>query len=300
MQASTDPEESRETEFAIGASPLLVNAPLKTMERAVQELPLSAEFLRVELKPITAGAGKKLLAKIFADHGIVHIEDGVLEKLHEMSAGSPLYATELAKSICDRYVHREHCTADMSAGSEAACSLQLNTIISNMSTDRIEEVVHFRFDKLTEQSQLVLKMAAVASVNGSHFTLSMLTSILDSSERSESSKLQQVIHDTKALLGYLSDPDEAESQMTQELRGGGALTNTMDLVQALNDLLESEEFIEFRGDLPTPTGTFRICCCCDGILRSSETGWCRAVSCSSYTLTAISVSCIHRLLSDFL
>jgi hypothetical protein len=247
-----DPADA--SSLATGAFPLLSSAPMKSYERAMRERPLSAEFLRVELKPITASAGRKLLAKIFADNGIVKIEDGVLDKLHGMSAGSPLYATELAKSICDRYVHRESCSKDMSADSETACSLQLSTIIANMSTDRIEEVVHFRFDKLTEQCQLVLKMAAVASVNGSHFTLSMLTSILDASARTESSKLQQVIQDTKALLGYLSDPDEAEAQMAQGLRGGGALTTTMDLVQALNDLLESEEFIEFRGDLPSPAG----------------------------------------------
>jgi hypothetical protein len=65
-------------------------------------------------------------------------------------------------------------------------------------------------------------------------------------------RFSQAIADTKALLGYLSDPDEAGESSTQ--LQNGAVTSTMDLVQALNDLLESDEFIEYRGDLPVPTG----------------------------------------------
>ena len=62
----------------------------------------------------------------------------------------------------------------------------------------------------------------------------------------------QVIQDTKALLGYLSDPDEAGEQPFAP--AAGAVTSAMDLVQAINDLLESEEFIEFRGEFPTAAG----------------------------------------------
>jgi predicted ATPase len=154
----------------------------------MQSLPLSAIFHRLELPPLSHAAGRKLLAKIFADAGLMEVDNAVLDKLHSLSAGSPLYAAELAKSICDRYVHRE----DHKELSGAACSVQLSSIIDGMRTDRIEEVVHFRFDKLTEQCQLVLKMAAVAAVNGSHFTLPMLKYILDSSDQNQSSKMQQV------------------------------------------------------------------------------------------------------------
>ena len=66
-------------------------------------------------------------------------------------------------------------------------------------------------------------------------------------------RFSQAIADTKALLGYLSDPDEAGGESNAQLQSG-AVTSTMDLVQALNDLLESDEFIEYRGDLPVPTG----------------------------------------------
>lgn len=53
------------------------------------------------------------------------------------------------------------------------------------------------------------------------------------------------------MLGYLSDPDDPEADFPQEeKRGGGVISSTMDLVQAINDLIESEEFIEFRGVLP--------------------------------------------------
>jgi hypothetical protein len=157
-------------------------------EQAMQALPLSASFHRIELQPIAHASGMKLVAKVLTDAGLSTVEPATLAKVYELSAGSPLYATELAKSLAERYVSREHCGATQ----EGACSLQLDGFMSNMRTSRIEEVVHYRFDKLTEQSQLVLKMAAVAAVNGSHFTLGMLTYVLDSTDPHESSKFQQV------------------------------------------------------------------------------------------------------------
>ena len=60
------------------------------------------------------------------------------------------------------------------------------------------------------------------------------------------------------MLGYLSDDNNDEDGgMDEEQRVGGnsgIIGSTMDLVQAINDLIESEEFIEFRGTL-TGTGT---------------------------------------------
>lgn len=81
-------------------------------------------------------------------------------------------------------------------------------------------------------------------------------------------RLPQAIADTKALLGYLSDPDEAGESNAQ--LQSGAVTSTMDLVQALNDLLESDEFIEYRGDLPVPTGRVLTTC---GIWSNGSNSW---------------------------
>jgi len=220
-------------------------------EAAMHSKPESNTFLKTELKPIGKAATKKLLLKIFLNYGIQAVEEPILDKLHVLSNGSPLYATELAKGICNRYITRE-CT-EMTRLEEHACNNRIMTIIDSMRTERIEEMVHFRFDKLTEQCQLVLKMAAVAAVNGSHFTLSMLTWILDSSDNSESSKLDAMISNTKALLGYLSDPDEDGENGTYNSRGN-VINSNMDLVQAINDLLESEDFIEFRGELTDASG----------------------------------------------
>ncbi len=215
-----------------------------SFEAAMRSMPESKSFRKADLPPLCKSAIKKLLLRISTSFGLNDVGDHVLEKLCEMSAGSPLYATELAKAVCSRYIARE-CTSH--APETVACSQGMMTIINSMRTDRIEEMVHFRFDKLTEQCQLVLKMAAVASLNGSHFTLSMLISILDSSDRSESAKLDAMISNTRALLGDLSDPEEDGE--TSTFTRGNPINNSMDLVQAINDLLESEDFIEFRGDM---------------------------------------------------
>ena len=213
-------------------------------ESAMRSMPESPTLRKTELPPLCDSAIKKLLLRISTSFGLNHVGENVLDKLFEMSGGSPLYATELAKAVCSRYISRE--CADNTPDSET-CTDGMLKIISSMRTDRIEEMVHFRFDKLTEQCQLVLKMAAVASLNGSHFTLSMLTSILDSSDKSESAKLDAMISTTRALLGYLSDQeDDGESSAFSR---GHPINSSMDLVQAINDLLESEDFIEFRGDM---------------------------------------------------
>eukprot|EP01032_Pedospumella_encystans_P010661 gene10661-12445_t len=213
-------------------------------EAAMRSMPESPTLRKAELPPLCDSAIKKLLLRISASYGLVNVDDVVLDKLYALSAGSPLYATELAKAVCSQYVAREYTI--VSPSNEARSDGML-TIISSMRTDRIEEMVHFRFDKLTEPCQLVLKMAAVASLNGSHFTLSMLTSILDSSDSSESTKLDAMIATTHSLLGYLSDPDNDGEN--GNFNRGNPINSSMDLVQAINDLLESEDFIEFRGDM---------------------------------------------------
>jgi hypothetical protein len=60
-----------------------------------------------------------------------------------------------------------------------------------------------------------------------------------------------MINETKTLLGYLSDPEESQSNSQP---ASGAVSSAMDLVQALNDLLESEEFIELRSEMPVAAG----------------------------------------------
>jgi hypothetical protein len=60
-----------------------------------------------------------------------------------------------------------------------------------------------------------------------------------------------MINETKTLLGYLSDPEESQSNSQP---AGGAVSSAMDLVQALNDQLESEEFIELRSEMPVAAG----------------------------------------------
>ena len=208
--------------------------------------PVASAFLRTELQPISQDICSALVSRIFAESGVVGVDETVLAKLHSMSAGSPMYATELTKIVCHSYIHREECSAQQQEQRVASCGAQLMDIIDKLRVDRIEEVVHFRFDKLSEQCQLVLKMAAVAGLNGSHFTLPMLAFILDSSDRSESTKLGEIIHDTKALLGYLSDPGDADLGDDEPT---GLAISSVDLVQALSELLESDAFIESREPL---------------------------------------------------
>jgi len=75
-------------------------------EAAMRSMPESPTFRKADLPPLCKSAIKKLLLRISTSFGLNDVGDNVLEKLCEMSAGSPLYATELAKAVCSRYISR--------------------------------------------------------------------------------------------------------------------------------------------------------------------------------------------------
>ena len=188
---------------------------------------VSPRCLHTELPPMDQVAGTALLAKLFAESGIAGVDEAVLVKVLGLSGGNPLHVTELAQIICDSYIHREQRVVQ----SSVTTSQQLLDIIDQMGADRIEEFVHFRFDKLSEQCQLVLKTAAVAALNDSHFTLPMLTFVLNVSDSTEMNEAQ---------LCYQSELDEEQA---------GLAISSVGLAQALSELLESDAFIECREPL---------------------------------------------------
>ena len=215
------------TETVVSNRPTMVRREthsVNPLNAALFNSPNSDTFHRVCLEPLTQDACQRLFTKVFGGYGIIVVEDVVFTKLHALCAGSPLYAVELAKSICERYIHRE-CDSN-EPQSTSLCNLSLVAIIDDLRADRIEEMVHFRFDKLTEQCQLVLKMAAVAAVNGTHFTFALLGYVLDSTDPYESGKFDSRVFHTADDFGNILDNgpeanDDDEGSIAGSFAGEG-------------------------------------------------------------------------------
>ena len=209
------------TETVVSNRPTMVRREthsVNPLNAALFNSPNSDTFYRLYLEPLTHDACQRLFIKVFGGYGITVAEDDVFSKLHTLCGGSPLYAVELAKSICERYIRRE-CNLN-EPQSTSLCNRSLLAIIDDLRADRIEEMVHFRFDKLTEQCQLVLKMAAIAGITGSHFTFALLGWLLDNVEASDSDKFEsRIMHtsDSAASLNSMADSIDNDGSLAGNL-----------------------------------------------------------------------------------
>lgn len=109
-------------------------------------------------------------------------------------------------------------------------------VSSSLRSDRIEEIVIFRFDQLDSKSQLLLRIAAVAGYNNAPFSVEMLVYILPhfSSARTQDELFEQAKDD---------DDDESDFEFSTtsdsdvELKAGRAI------IRALSKILRDSEFL---------------------------------------------------------
>jgi predicted ATPase len=129
----------------------------------------SDTFQRVFLPVLDKAASRALLADFFDLYNISDIDEGVYEKMYELSGGNALYATELAKGVVQKRAVLLDTTASIPS---------LTKLLAEMRTVRVEEIVYYRFDQLNADWQIVLKLAAVASSNGAPFSIPMLDHLI--------------------------------------------------------------------------------------------------------------------------
>jgi class 3 adenylate cyclase len=147
-------------------------------------------FLLVELPPLDKESTIKVAKEALADVGIA-AADSDLAKLYDISGGNPLYTIELTKAL--QTIHHQ-------SGNDGVNDIKadLNELF-NMNS-RVEEVICYRFDKLTSAQQLVLKAAAVAVSNGRNFTGELIVYMLEENDQfsvnSEQTAAKKTIEET--------------------------------------------------------------------------------------------------------
>lgn len=125
----------------------------------------SSNFKLVDLLPLSADATRSLIVDTLPDSLLYKINDAFIDKIVEASGGHPLYAFELTRSVAEKL-------------KESSTENDVSTILTEMevgvTSNRIEEMICYRFDQLDTSVQMVLKVAAVACSHGAPFTLDML------------------------------------------------------------------------------------------------------------------------------
>lgn len=125
----------------------------------------SERYSVVPLKDIDYRAVCGLATDIFVAKEVPNVEESIYGRIFLMSGGNPLYAYELTTALTDKY-HNELASGAVNI---------LATLLTQFNSDRIEEVITYRFDQLESTLQLAIKMATVASSNGATFTVDMIS-----------------------------------------------------------------------------------------------------------------------------
>ncbi|RYH21184.1 hypothetical protein EON65_21305, partial [archaeon] len=131
----------------------------------------AGRFKTVTLEPLNKESTMAIVAESIANVGSAD-----LEKIHEASAGSPLYIAELVKSMTKTGTLEETATGLLKVeGQVLAGSL---TVALNANSYRVEEVILYRLDKLPISLQMMLKAIAVAVSYGKSLSLALLHHML--------------------------------------------------------------------------------------------------------------------------
>jgi hypothetical protein len=179
-------------------------------------------FLKISLHSLDFAAVKILASNIFTTFGITEVDDAIYVEIEAKSGGKPLYVIELAKAIGAKFskchlVDSSPIPHQTPVGDSLRSPIQRKTAIElkeigavkdvfqSFTSHRVEEVIYERFDKLDYQGQLLLKIAAAASVFGFHggIPLDLFAHVLrnekeileDTLERSEEHKKNKASSD---------------------------------------------------------------------------------------------------------
>lgn len=194
----------------------------------------SDRFTRIELSNLNVETGRELIDDVFLTHTKDAISSSVFDSIHSISGGNPLYMFEISTALAKKYVAMSH-----SKGPDED-NHKLMELVKNFRTNRIEEVICFRFDQLGPMHQILLKMASVACSLGSYFSLPMLAYMLHSDKAASS---MDILNSGKPGSDVMSRRESRrDSHRTQS--GGFQLMSSADKVATvLNDLLDKGEFV---------------------------------------------------------
>ena len=121
----------------------------------------------------------------------------------------------------------------------------LEKVSSSLRSERIEEVIIFRFDQLNPKSQLLLKIAAVAGFHNSPFTAEMLSYILPdfSSAKTQEELFARSAGTDKQEVIFDNDEYSDGERGGESGDRGDWCRGDRAIIKALDQILRESEFI---------------------------------------------------------
>ena len=233
-------------------------------------------LLLIELKALDEKATFNLASRLLNEHNAcVRSDDKMLNTVYKLSGGNPLYAVEVSKAAIKMITKIESPKVRIKMAVRDSAESKFDSIdvekiddihhnkkwakafqkvSASLRSERIEEVIIFRFDQLNYKSQLLLKIAAVAGFNNAPFTAEVLCFILPDFS---SARTQDELFDFKTS-GNSGDEDSDEESGSEDLEflsdftGGVATDDKHDekyyncrsaVIKALDQILRESDFI---------------------------------------------------------
>jgi hypothetical protein len=233
--------------------------------------------LVIELATLDEKAVGDLATRLLKEYcATFQSKEKMLNVVYRLSGGNPLYAVEVSKAAIRMVKKFKNltCTPGMTprdlaqskfdrttsshGGSrfddeievKAATVLQnppddiwektFQKLSSSLRSERIEEIIIFRFDQLNPKSQLLLRIAAVAGFDNAPFSARMLSYILP---HFSSARTQDELFDRKT-----GGEDEEDDEDDYELCNSDEEEDTEDsgckaIISALGKILRESEFL---------------------------------------------------------
>lgn len=205
----------------------------------------SRRFAVVDLPPLDKESTIKVAKEALADVGIV-AGDADLAKLFDISGGNPLYTIELTKAL--QTIHNQSNASragesfDPNQENRGDIKADLNELF-NMNS-RVEEVICYRFDKLTTAQQLVLKAASVAVSNGRSFTAEMIVYLLEENDHFSVSSEPVARHGSATHTNNLALIKKYEDTTSGQLDAEGQASHHDAVDRILLHLVHHHDFIK--------------------------------------------------------
>ena len=233
--------------------------------------------LVIELATLDEKAVGDLATRLLKEYcATFQSKEKMLNVVYRLSGGNPLYAVEVSKAAIkmvkkfnnmtgsprmsprDVAQSKFDRTTPSHGGSrfddeievKAATVLQnppddiwektFQKLSSSLRSERIEEIIIFRFDQLNPKSQLLLRIAAVAGFDNAPISAPMLSYILP---HFSSARTQDELFDSKAVVeDEEEDEDDYElcnSDEEEDVEGSGCKA----IISALGKILRESEFL---------------------------------------------------------
>eukprot|EP01038_Epipyxis_sp_PR26KG_P009835 gene9835-13229_t len=203
---------------------LLAQSTSSTSHKIEEEL-----LFQIELDCLDVNSTKRLVQDIFSFTLVKSKGDELIDRIVDMSGGHPLYAYELVRAIVDKLENSD----PTNGKSPTDRILQLTDGDSVFSSNRIEEVICYRFDQMSSACQLVLKLAAVACSNGTPCSIELLKHMI------YEDNYQSIIN---ASPRDNEDNNEIISINNQSMQLDGCLQNIISQILRLDKFLQISAF----------------------------------------------------------